>query len=161
MMDSRPQPTASRARAARDVLIVHPDEGFGATLQGYLEEQGWVVARAADARSARRIWDDLAPRLLVVDLDAQDQDGFLLLDVIATEEGRPPVLALSHDAAVDSLSPDVLRSLGIDMAMSYPLRFATLAVLLESLFDRRWSIPPVSSVEPLFCTREEPQCRAS
>jgi DNA-binding response OmpR family regulator len=161
MMSSRSNPTASQARAARDVLIVHPDEGFSATLQCYLEEHGWVVARAADARGARRVWDDLAPRLLVVDLDAQDQDGFLLLDMIATDEDRPSVLALSHNAAVDSLSPDVLRSLGIDMATSCPLRFATLAVLLESLFDRRWSVPPVSGVEPLFGTREEPQCRAS
>jgi len=160
-MVSPPDPAAPWAPAARTVLIVHQDDCFSSTLQCHLEEHGWTVSRTATGAHALRAWDELDPRLLIVELDAQDRDGFLLLDEVARRQDRPPVLVLSHDRAVESLSPEVRHSLGIDVAVSRPVRFATLTVLLELLFDQRWSTPPESRVDATRSTGEEPLCRAS
>jgi DNA-binding response OmpR family regulator len=155
-------PGASPAGAVRDLLLVDPDERSGRTLQRYLEEHGWIVARARDTRGALRAWSDLAPRLLVTELDGQDLDGFGLLDVVATSADRPPVLVFSHHAAAESLSPQVLRSLGIDVALSRPCRFGTVAAVLEALFDQRYPALSDSPQRPAERgEEEEPSCPAS
>lgn len=151
-MDSPLDPTVTRPEGPRDLLFVHPDDPYGRALQCHLEDRGFRVVRAVDA-VAQRALGDLAPRLVVVDLDARDRDGFLLLDLMANRPKRPPVLVLGRSADVESISPDVRRTLGIDVAVSRPIRFATLTVLLESLFDQRWSTPAR--------TNEEARCRAA
>lgn len=113
------------------VLLVDTEENFGRLLGGYLAEQGWELVQLSDGREALRQWDELAPDLLLMDLDGEEMDGFELIEEVLRKPDTPPVVVCTRQPGVRSWSPETLASLGLAAATVRPIRFPELLEVLQ------------------------------
>ena len=83
------------------VLIVDDHEAFRASARALLEAEGFeVVGESADGHDALKAVSDLLPRVVVLDIQLPDMDGFAVASRLA-EAADPPAVVLisSRDAA--------------------------------------------------------------
>jgi DNA-binding NarL/FixJ family response regulator len=87
---------------SRRVLIVDDHEGFRSFARALLQAEGFeVVGEAADGESALEAAVELAPDLVLLDVQLPDGDGFDVADRLAAANRPPPavVLVSTRDAA--------------------------------------------------------------
>jgi len=117
------------------VLLLDAELSFGHLLGGYLAEQGWELVQIADGREALRQWDDVAPDLLLMDLDGEEMDGFEFLEAVLRKPDTPPVVVCSRLPGVRAWDDATLASLGIAAATVRPIRFPELFKVLRHALD--------------------------
>jgi DNA-binding NarL/FixJ family response regulator len=89
----------------RTVLIVDDHPGFRASARRMLEAGGFEVAgEAADGASALRAARELAPDVILLDVQLPDADGLDLAAELAANGARPAVVLTSSRGA-DELGP--------------------------------------------------------
>jgi DNA-binding NarL/FixJ family response regulator len=83
------------------VLIVDDHGGFRAFARALLQSEGFeVVGEAKDGASALQAVEQLAPDLVVLDVQLPDLDGFEVAERLAAQEDPPAVVLVStRDAA--------------------------------------------------------------
>ncbi len=113
------------------VLLLDSEKNFGLLLGGYLAELGWELVQLADGREALRQWDELAPDLLLMDLDGEEMDGFEFLEEVLRKPDTPPVVICTRQPGVRSWSPETIASLGIAAATVRPIRFPELFEIMN------------------------------
>jgi DNA-binding NarL/FixJ family response regulator len=95
----RSAPTPDRVddrRVATTVLIVDDHGGFRAAARALLERQGFkVVGEAVDGASGIRAAAELAPDVVLLDVQLPDLDGFEVAARLARLEPAPAVLLTS------------------------------------------------------------------
>jgi DNA-binding NarL/FixJ family response regulator len=86
---------------SRRVLIVDDHEGFRSFARALLQAEGFeVVGEAADGESALEAAAELAPDLVLLDVQLPDGDGFDVADRLAAAKQPPAVVLVStRDAA--------------------------------------------------------------
>lgn len=116
------------------LLLVEDEIDIQRFLRRSLEEAGYEVETAPDARTAGRLAAESAFDILVVDLGLPDQDGFDLIVSLRQKGMRAPVLILSARRSVD----DRVRGLeqGGDDYMTKPFALAELLARLRNLLKR-------------------------
>ena len=84
------------------IVIVDDDPAFLAMVRLLLESEGFVVVgEALNGLEGVAAATDLAPDIVLVDVNLPDIDGFEVVERLAREEGAPPVVLTSIRAADD------------------------------------------------------------
>jgi DNA-binding NarL/FixJ family response regulator len=87
---------------ARRVLIVDDSEGFRTQARLLLAASGYdVVGEAADGRSGVRAAADLAPEVVLLDVQLPDISGFDVARLIREEPNPPAIVLISSREAAD------------------------------------------------------------
>ena len=119
----------------RRVLLVDTELQFGHLLGTYLSEQGWDLVQLVDGREALRQWDQLAPDLLLTDLDGDEMDGFEFIEEVLRMADAPPVVICTRQPGVRNWNPSILASLGVAAATVRPIRFPVLFEVMKDALD--------------------------
>lgn len=143
------------------ILIVEDDENLRLGLQDNLEEQGYRVASAPDAGTARRM---LEPReggtgefgLIILDVMLPDVDGYRLCEELRSEGERARILMLT----ARTLEQDIVRGFdaGADDYVAKPYRIAELLARVRALL-RRAGDPPAPGPRNFGDFRVDPEAR--
>lgn len=84
------------------IVIIDDDPSFLATVRSLLEREGFVVAgEALNGIDGVAAVADLAPDLVLVDVNLPDIDGFEVVDRLGDGAGAPPAVLTSSRAAGD------------------------------------------------------------
>jgi CheY-like chemotaxis protein len=83
------------------VLIVDDHDGFRAFARAMLEADGFTVAEAATAAEAAVAAEAVRPRLVLLDIQLPDLDGFEVARRLAARGGGPVVVLTSTREASD------------------------------------------------------------
>jgi len=84
------------------VLIVDDHDGFRMTARALLEAEGFeVVGEAATGVAALRALDELAPDVILLDVQLPDFDGFEIASRVLARNGDGPAIVMtsSRDAS--------------------------------------------------------------
>jgi two-component system alkaline phosphatase synthesis response regulator PhoP len=121
------------ARPAGPILVVDDDPKIVALVRTYLERERYPVVTAADGRQALAAIEQLAPRLVVLDLMIPEIDGIAVIRR-AREQGDVPILVLS---ARGSVGDRILGlSEGADDYLPKPFSPAELVVRVKTILRR-------------------------
>jgi DNA-binding response OmpR family regulator len=131
--------TAMAADAA-PILVVDDDPKIVALVRAYLERERFPVVTAADGRTALRLIDELAPRLVVLDLMIPEIDGLAVMRA-ARELGDVPILILSARGAVADRIAGLAE--GADDYLPKPFSPAELVVRVRTILRRAERAPIV------------------
>jgi two-component system copper resistance phosphate regulon response regulator CusR len=112
------------------LLLVEDEPDIQRFLMGSLEEAGYQVDAAPDARTAENLAVEGTYDILIVDLGLPDKDGISLILQLRQMGVRAPVLILSARRSVD----DRVRGLeqGGDDYLTKPFALAELLARLRS-----------------------------
>ncbi len=92
------------------VLIVDDHSGFRSSARALLEAEGFdVVGEAEDGVSALVAMDQLHPRIVLLDIQLPDIDGFEVAERLA-RAGDPPAVVLVSTRGVSSYRRRLARS---------------------------------------------------
>lgn len=84
------------------IVIIDDDPAFLATVRLLLEAEGFVVAgEALNGLDGVAAATDLAPDIVLVDVNLPDIDGFEVVERLTREEDAPPVVLTSIRSAHD------------------------------------------------------------
>jgi two-component system copper resistance phosphate regulon response regulator CusR len=116
------------------LLLVEDEPDIQRFLMGSLEEAGYQVDAAPDARTAESLAVEGTYDILIVDLGLPDKDGISLILQLRQLGVRAPVLILSARRSVD----DRVRGLeqGGDDYLTKPFALAELLARLRNLLKR-------------------------
>jgi len=87
--------------ATHSILIIDDEPNIRKTLAGLLEEEGFAAESLASAEEGLARIDKRAPDLLLLDVRLPGIDGIALLERLAKERRRFPVIVLSGHATID------------------------------------------------------------
>ena len=112
-----------------NVLIVDDHPSFRANARALLESEGFdVVGEAADGGSALRAAAELAPQLVLLDVQLPDIDGFEVARRLTSDGGPAVILVSSRDGS--DFGPLVERSGARGFIPKAELTGAALSALL-------------------------------
>jgi DNA-binding NarL/FixJ family response regulator len=120
-----------RVRTARRVLVVDDHPSFRSCARALLESEGFeVVGEAADGESAVALAAELAPGLVLLDIQLPDSDGFAVAErLLAHDPQLRVVLASSRDRS--SYGPRIEESGAVGFLAKADLCGESLGRLLE------------------------------
>jgi two-component system OmpR family response regulator len=122
-----------------NILIVDDHAGIREALSAYLAREGMHIRTARHAAEARRMIDDEAPDLLVLDVMMPGEDGFSLCRHVRSE-GRIPIIFLT---AVTGLSQRVAGlELGADDYLTKPFEPVELLARIRTVLRRTGETGP-------------------
>ena len=121
------------ARPAGPILVVDDDPKIVALVRTYLERERYPVATASDGREALAAIEDLAPRLVVLDLMIPEIDGLAVIRR-ARELGDVPILVLSARGSVGDRILGLTE--GADDYLPKPFSPAELVVRVRTILRR-------------------------
>ena len=121
------------ARPAGPILVVDDDPKIVALVRTYLERERFPVATASDGRQALAAIEDLAPRLVVLDLMIPEIDGLAVIRR-ARELGDVPILVLSARGSVGDRILGLTE--GADDYLPKPFSPAELVVRVRTILRR-------------------------
>jgi len=93
---------------ARHILVVDDDAGLREQIAGYLEEHGYVLHAASDARSMEAVLAETAVDLMILDLKLPGEDGLSICRRVAGA-GGPAIVMMS------AMGEEVDRVLGLEL----------------------------------------------
>lgn len=119
-----------RARPARRVLVVDDHAGFRSCARALLESEGFdVVGEAAEGGAAVALAAELAPDLVLLDIQLPDIDGFAVAEqLLAADPQLQIVLVSSRDRS--SYGPRIEQSGALGFLPKGDLSGAALARVL-------------------------------
>jgi DNA-binding NarL/FixJ family response regulator len=113
---SRGSPDAKKPAACDDLLvrptvvIVDDHAGFRSSARALLEAEGFdVIGEAGDGASALAVTDLLRPRIVLLDIQLPDIDGFDVAERLAGA-GDPPTVVLVSTRGVSAYRRRLARS---------------------------------------------------
>jgi DNA-binding response OmpR family regulator len=123
----------SAAPAAPPILVVDDDPKIVALVRTYLERERYPVVTATDGRTALRLIEEHAPRLVVLDLMIPELDGLAVIRR-ARQLGDVPILVLSARGAVGDRILGLTE--GADDYLPKPFSPAELVVRVRTILRR-------------------------
>ncbi len=85
------------------ILIADDDPDIRIFLKTCLEEHGFSVVEAENGREALRLFNEVSPALLILDLSMGQPDGFEVCREIRKTSSVPIIMLTSHDQELDQV----------------------------------------------------------
>jgi len=121
----------------RHLLVIDDDDRIRDLIKEYLARAGFRVSAAADAAAARKLVEQLAFDLLVLDVMMPGEDGFTFARWLRGrpgEVGRTPVLILTARGLPDDRIAGL--ALGADDYLAKPFEPQELVLRIEAILRR-------------------------
>jgi two-component system phosphate regulon response regulator OmpR len=121
----------------RHLLVIDDDDRIRSLIREYLARAGFRVSVAADAAAARKLVEQLAFDLLVLDVMMPGEDGFTFAKWLRGrpgDTGRTPVLILTARGQPDDRITGL--TLGADDYLAKPFEPEELALRIEAILRR-------------------------
>lgn len=116
------------------LLLVEDDLGLRGALRVALNRHGYEVVGVGTGEDAmRRLRADPSPKLVLLDLDLPDLDGFALCEQIR-KISRVPIIMVTAQAAVEARVRGL--NVGADDYLAKPFKLAELIARIQSLVRR-------------------------
>jgi len=118
---------------AAPILVVDDDPKIVSLVKTYLEREGLRVVTAPDGQAALRVFNELRPGLIVLDLMLPELDGLALMRIIR-ERSDVPIVMLSARAQVEDRVYGIHE--GADDYLAKPFSPAELVVRVKAVLRR-------------------------
>ncbi|MGN6372948.1 MAG: response regulator transcription factor [Solirubrobacteraceae bacterium] len=115
------------------VLVVEDDEDVRALVVELLERAGYRVRSAGDGRSGLRLFHELRPDLVVLDVSMPELDGFQTLERIRDLSDAPVLMLTAHNSELERVRG--LKA-GADDYLGKPFGRQELVARVEALLRR-------------------------
>jgi DNA-binding response OmpR family regulator len=79
------------------LILAHRDRGFATRASRQLRRDGWDIYLAQTGADVRRLAKQLAPAVVVLDVDLADESGWLLCDKLSREQSGPKVVLVAAE----------------------------------------------------------------
>lgn len=126
-------------RAARRVLLVDDNVAGAQTMKILLEMEGVEVTVVATGEEAIRVYDDLRPSLVPLDIGLPDIDGCDLARRILASSGEEKPLLIAVSGWGDEVTRARAMDAGVEHFFSKPVKFEEL----ESIVLARINEPAI------------------
>lgn len=126
-------------RAARRVLLVDDNVAGAQTMKILLEMEGVEVTVVATGEEAIRVYDDLRPSLVLLDIGLPDIDGCDLARRILASSGEEKPLLIAVSGWGDEVTRARAMDAGVEHFFSKPVKFEEL----ESIVLARINEPAI------------------
>ena len=132
-------------RNSHNILIVDDDPRICRLLQRYLEQEGYRIYTASNAREMRLRLAEVKVNLVLLDILLPDEDGFVLLKELRVLPNVAIIMVTGKDDPFDKI---VGLELGADDYVTKPFNDRELLARVRSVLRRTSEENPVSEVAP-------------
>ncbi|MCB0419140.1 MAG: sigma-54-dependent Fis family transcriptional regulator [Bdellovibrionaceae bacterium] len=115
------------------VLVIDDEQNILVTLQGSLEDEGYMVDTAPDAQRGLERVQRFAPDVVLLDIWLPDQDGVEVLEKIKRLDPTIEVVMMSGHGTIETAVKAI--KMGAFDFMEKPIHFDKLSVLLRHAFE--------------------------
>jgi DNA-binding response OmpR family regulator len=115
------------------VLIAEDDRKIINLIRLYLEREGMVVHCASNGREAVRLFEEVSPDLLILDIMMPEMDGLEVLKYIRKDHFTPVIILTARDDELDKI---VGLEVGADDYVTKPFSPRELVARVKSLWRR-------------------------
>ncbi len=130
------------------LVLIDDDSALVTALTLALEDAGYTVVTARDGREGLRAIEQLAPRLVITDVNMPALDGFALCRMVRAKGNRVPIIVLtSRDNEIDEA---LSLELGADDFVSKPFSTRVLLARIAALLRREEALLGASVVSSSF-----------
>lgn len=130
------------------ILIVDDEENIIELGRLYLENEGYQVAAANDGLAALRLFEQLKPALIVLDLMLPELNGWEVCKKIRAVSETPIIMLTARTDDVDKI---VGLELGADDYMTKPYNPRELVARVKAVLRRgKTTTPAAASTEPVL-----------
>ncbi|WP_234571587.1 response regulator transcription factor [Rhodohalobacter sp. 614A] len=120
--------------SANSILIVEDDRDLVKLIKINLQDAGYNVHTAGDGLEALKLYEELDPSLLILDIMLPKLDGFEVCRRIRQENRRVPILMLT--AKAEEVDKILGLELGADDYMTKPFSIRELTARVKAIFRR-------------------------
>jgi DNA-binding response OmpR family regulator len=122
------------------LLLVEDEESIGSLVRAYLEQSGYRVAWVRSGEEALSNLDQLAPRLVILDIGLPGADGFDVCRDIRTRSAVPILMLTARDEEADRVAG---LEVGADDYVSKPFSPRELAARVKAVLRRSEPAAPL------------------
>jgi len=123
------------------LLLVEDEESIGSLVRAYLEQSGYRVAWVRSGEEALSNLDELAPRLVILDIGLPGADGFDVCREIRTRSAVPILMLTARDEEADRVAG---LEVGADDYVSKPFSPRELAARVKAVLRRSEPAAPLT-----------------
>jgi len=137
-------------------LLVEDEVSIGSLVSGYLEQSGYRVAWVRSGEEALSTLDQLAPRMVILDIGLPGADGFDVCRTIRTRSAVPILMLTARDEEVDRVAG---LEVGADDYVSKPFSPRELAARVKAVLRRSDPAVPLTQRIEVGDVVLDPQAR--
>jgi two-component system OmpR family response regulator len=119
--------------ATRTIVVVDDEEGVRTFLKGYLLENGFQVATAADGKELEQILGKGGVDLVILDLMLGDEDGIVIARSVRSRSDIPIIMLTGRGEEIDRI---VGLEVGADDYIAKPFSARELLARIKSVLRR-------------------------
>lgn len=138
------------------LLLVEDEDSIGSLVRAYLEKSGYRVAWVRSGEEALLKLDQLAPRLVILDIGLPGADGFDVCREIRTRSAVPILMLTARDEEADRVAG---LEVGADDYMWKPFSPRELAARVKAVLRRSEPAAPVTQRIEIGDVVLDPQAR--
>ncbi|MCU0526388.1 MAG: response regulator transcription factor [Elainella sp. Prado103] len=130
--------------ATGQLLLVDDEPGLRQAVQAYLEDEGFKVHVASNAREGWDLLQHISPDLIISDIMMPQVDGYQFLQQLREDlrfQAVPVVFLTARGMTADRIQG---YNAGCDAYLSKPFDPDELVAIVSNLLDRRSAIVPTS-----------------
>ena len=125
------------------ILVVEDEKKLRDMVALHLQQEGYIVAPAADGKEALRVWQEIKPDLLVLDLMLPKLSGWEVLKKIRQKDNTPVIMLTARADEVDKL---LGLELGADDYITKPFSPRELSARIKAVLRRSRPAAQTASV---------------
>ena len=119
-----------------DILIVEDNKELLQLLTDFLRAEGYTVSTAGNGEKALSLYEKYGARLVLLDINLPDTDGFAVYERIR-ESGKTPIIMLTARVSKEDKLNGLI--LGADDYMEKPYDIDILLAKIKGIFKRRFA----------------------
>ncbi len=119
-----------------DILIVEDNKGLLQLLTDFLRAEGYTVSTAENGEKALSLYEKYGARLVLLDINLPDTDGFAVCAKIRENGNTPIIMLTARVGKEDKLNGLIL---GADDYIEKPYDIDILLAKIKGIFKRRFA----------------------